>query len=61
MQESTNEGSLSRNSVILLDAPAIKFPLDSYAGQEFGGRIQEAKRCGSVLCKLVLTWHFIYC
>lgn len=34
MQESTNEGSLSRNSVILLDAPAIKFPLDSYAGQE---------------------------
>lgn len=34
MQESTNEGSLSRNSMVLLDSPAIKFHLDSYAGQE---------------------------
>lgn len=34
MLQSTNEASLSRNSVILLNAPAIKFHLDSYAGQE---------------------------
>ena len=34
MQQSANEASLSRNSVVLLNAPAIKFHLDSYAGQE---------------------------